>query len=313
MHDKETTPTLPRVAVIGAGTMGGAMAKRLLAAGVVVDLWSRALSSTSWLVELGGTSYAEVRDAVAKADVVLTVLPTADVTEEVMFDAKGLASMRDDAVWVQMATIGASATERLAERARTQRPDVVFIDAPVSGSKGPAGSGQLLILASGDESRAPLLESVFRVIGKRTMWLGPVGAGSRLKLILNTWLAFQIEGAAEAASLTTRLGADPQMLIEALHDSPLASPYALAKLQKMMNEDFRPDFSLDWALKDLDLVGVDAGVDAAPIGADIARRWRHLVENGASGLDVSAAALGLGQPAGQAINFKLDDRRARKL
>jgi 3-hydroxyisobutyrate dehydrogenase len=273
--------------------MGGAMATRLLAAHFEVDLWSRSQSSTSPLVELGGLSYADVRDAVAKADVVLSVLPTADVTEEVMLNAEGLASMREGAVWVQMGTIGAIATANLAERVLDQRPDVVFIDAPVSGSREPAESGQLLILASGDSSRAPMLESVFREIGRRTMWLGPVGVGSRLKLILNTWLAFQVEGAAETASLTTHLGVNPQMLLEALHDSPLASPYALAKLQKMLDEDFRPDFSLDWALKDLELVGVDAGVDTAPISAEIARRWRHLVESGASGLDVSAAAMEL--------------------
>jgi 3-hydroxyisobutyrate dehydrogenase len=302
MNEEELTAATPRVAVIGAGTMGGAMATRLLMAHFDVDVWSHHQASTSHLVDLGATSYAEVNEAVAKADVVVTVLPSADVTVEVMFDAKGLESMRDGAVWVQMATIGAVATQNIAERVGALRADVAFIDAPVSGSRGPAESGQLLILASGDQRRAPLLESVFEVVGKRTMWLGPVGAGSRMKLILNTWLAFQIEGAAEAAALATRLNTDPQMLLEALHDSPLASPYAVAKLQKIISEDFRADFSLDWALKDLELVGTDAGVDVAPIGAVIAQRWRHLVQSGASGLDVSAAALGLGQTARQAIH-----------
>jgi 3-hydroxyisobutyrate dehydrogenase len=111
---------------------------------------------------------------------------------------------------------------------------------------------------------------------------------------LNTWLAFQIEGAAEAASLANRLRADSSMLLEALRDNPLASPYGLAKLERIIDVDFSPDFSLDWALKDLDLVRTDAGADAAPVAAAIAERWRHLVEIGASGLDVSAAGLGFG-------------------
>jgi 3-hydroxyisobutyrate dehydrogenase len=288
--------TMPRVAVIGAGTMGGAMAVRLLGAHLNVDVWSR--GPLPALVDLGATSHKDVRDAVAKADVVVTMLPTADVTTAVMFDAKGLEAMRRDAIWIQMATIGPNATESIAARARTQRPDVTFIDAPVSGSKGPAEAGQLLILASGDEAHRPLLDRVFAVIAKRTMWLGAVGAGSRMKLILNTWLAFQIEGAAEAASLASRLGVGSPALLDALGDSPLSSPYALAKLERILDADFRPDFSLDLALKDLDLVGADAGTDAAPIAAAIAKRWHQLVANGASGLDVSAAAMGLAGSVG---------------
>jgi 3-hydroxyisobutyrate dehydrogenase-like beta-hydroxyacid dehydrogenase len=82
-------------------------------------------------------------------------------------------------------------------------------------------------------------------------------------------------------------------LLDALGDSPLTSPYALAKLKRILDANFEADFSLDLALKDLDLVGADAGKDTAPIAADIADRWRQLVASGASGLDVSAAAMGL--------------------
>jgi 3-hydroxyisobutyrate dehydrogenase-like beta-hydroxyacid dehydrogenase len=67
----------------------------------------------------------------------------------------------------------------------------------------------------------------------------------------------------------------------------------MSKLDKMLRDDFHSDFSLDWALKDLDLVEADAGADAAPIAAAIAHRWLNLVENGSSGLDVSAARQGL--------------------
>jgi 3-hydroxyisobutyrate dehydrogenase len=229
---------------------------------------------------------------------VITMLPTADITVDVMFEAQGLASMRQNALWVQMATIGTSATKNIAERARAARPDVTFIDAPVSGSRGPAESGQLLILASGVGSRVPMLEGVFDVIGKRTLWLGPVGAGSQMKLILNTWLAFQIEGAAEAASLARRLHVDSSKLLDALHGSPLASPYAVSKLERIIDRDFRADFSLEWALKDLELVGTDVDVEAAPIAAAIAQRWRELVASGASGLDVSAAGLGFNDSTG---------------
>jgi 3-hydroxyisobutyrate dehydrogenase len=282
-----------RVAVIGAGTMGAAMAKRLIAAHFDVDVWSRDEVTNAPLVELGALSHGEVKDAVANADVVITMLPTADITENLMFNERGLEAMKRNAVWVQMATIGPKASEDIASRSSSLRSDIIFIDAPVSGSRGPAESGQLLILASGDASAAPSLPHVFDTLGRKTMWLGPVGAGSRMKLILNTWLAFQAEGAAESLSLATRLHTEPSLLVEALRDNALASPYALAKLEKMIDADFRPEFSIDWALKDLELVGADAGTDAAPVASVIADRWHSLVENGSSGLDVSAASRGL--------------------
>jgi 3-hydroxyisobutyrate dehydrogenase len=288
-----TSLSTTRIAVIGAGTMGAAMAKRLMAAHLSVDVWSRHEVTNAPLVDLGATSHAKATDAVAKADVVITMLPTANVTENLMFNERGLEAMRRDAIWVQMATIGPKATEDLASRTSSLRSDITFIDAPVSGSRGPAESGQLLILASGDETMAPLLRTIFGALGRKTMWLGPVGAGSRMKLILNTWLAFQTEGAAESLSLAMRLHTEPSLLVEALRDNALASPYALSKLQKMIDADFRPDFSIDWALKDLELVGEDAGSDAAPVASAIADRWHSLVENGSSGLDVSAASQGL--------------------
>jgi 3-hydroxyisobutyrate dehydrogenase len=295
MSTQDSVPALPRVAVIGAGTMGGAMSTRLLSLRFEVHVWSRHPASTVSLVGLGAIGHEDVRDAVAEADVVLTVLPTAAVTAEVMFDAMGIDAAPPGATWAQMATIGVSATESVYEVVRTRRPDVLFVDAPVSGSRGPAESGQLVILAAGPDSATPLLESVFNALGRKTLWLGAVGAGSRMKLILNTWLAFQTECAAESASLAKRLHVDPSVLVEALRDNPLASGYAMAKLDRILEGDYHADFSLDWALKDLELVGTEAGTDAAPIAAAIADRWRDLVENGASGLDVSAAGRGFDQ------------------
>jgi 3-hydroxyisobutyrate dehydrogenase len=300
----------PRIAVIGTGTMGTAMTGRLLHAGHGVDVWSRHVESTQPVADAGATAHADVTDAVASADIVLTMLPNAEVTASVMLDDAAVDAMKPGAIWVQMATIGVAFTEQLATRVNGRRPDVTYVDAPVSGSRGPAESGTLLILASGPTSVAATLEPLFSAIGRKTMWLGAAGAGSRMKLILNTWLAFQTEGAAESASLAVVLGVEPGSLIEALNGNALASPYALAKLHKMVEQDFRPDFSIDLALKDLDLVRDEAGPDAAPVASAIARRWQQLVEHGSSGLDVSAAVRDLGR-SGVTATVVNDDGVAR--
>jgi len=287
-------PPLPRVSVIGSGTMGTAMALRLLGAGMRLDVWSRHTSSTVPLVNAGAIAHEEAPDAVKNADVVITMLPNAEITTNVVIDGRVLGAMPPRSVWVQMATIGAIATERLAAETANERRDVVFVDAPVSGSREPAENGKLLILASGPSGAADLLQPVFEVLGRETLWLGEAGAGSRMKLVLNTWLAFQIECAAEVDALARHLGVPAPQLIDALKGNPLTSPYALAKLQKMLEMDDHADFSLDLALKDLDLATSEAGTKVVPLAAAIAERWRGLVQNGSSGLDVSAARKGLG-------------------
>jgi 3-hydroxyisobutyrate dehydrogenase len=112
----------------------------------------------------------------------------------------------------------------------------------------------LLILTSGPATAEAKLERVFAALGRSTLWLGPVGAGSRMKLVLNSWLAFQTEAAAEAAALTENFGLRSEDLVLALRGNPLASDYALAKLDRMLQQDYYADFSPEWALKDLDLV-----------------------------------------------------------
>ncbi len=110
------------------------------------------------------------------------------------------------------------------------------IDAPVSGSREPARTGRLVILASGPAGARSILEPVFQALG-RPVWLGEAGAGSRLKLVLNTWLAFEVEAADEVAALADRLGVAHTALREAVAGGPLASGVATAKLAKMERGD----------------------------------------------------------------------------
>jgi 3-hydroxyisobutyrate dehydrogenase len=117
---------------------------------------------------------ASAREAVRDADVVITMLPTADVVESVIFDGGVIDAFADGCVWAQMGTIGVEATLGIRDRLAAQRPGVMFVDAPVSGSKGPAEQGQLLILASGPAAGGqapPLLAAL------SAQWHAAVAAG----------------------------------------------------------------------------------------------------------------------------------------
>ena len=141
------------------------------------------------------------------------------------FDQGMLAALAPGAIWVQMSTIGVAGIERVADLVDVERPDVTLLDAPVSGSRDPAEQGQLTIFASGPEQVRSRVTPLFDALGQRTIWVGPVGAESRLKLVNNTWVAFAAEAAASSVALARRLGLDTEKVMEALAGSPLVSAW----------------------------------------------------------------------------------------
>jgi 3-hydroxyisobutyrate dehydrogenase len=281
-----------RVAVLGTGIMGSAMARNLVSAGLRTTVWDRSPTATAPLSGAGALVTASPAEAVQDAHVVITMLPTGDVVNSVIFAGGAAQALADGAVWAQMGTIGLAATTEIGSRLGQLRPDVMFVDAPVSGSKGPAEAGQLLILASGPPAAA--VHPVFSAIGRKTVWLGEAGQGSRMKLVVNAYMSILIEGVAEALELAGRLGIDDAKLAETIAGGPLDAPIADAKLHKMERGDFAPEFPLEWALKDVDLAIGAAGDDELPLLAALSRQWRAAVDAGHGREDVSAARLALG-------------------
>ncbi len=287
----------PEVAVIGAGIMGAAMTRNLVAAGLTTRVWDRSPSATGPLADAGAVVAGSAREAMRDAGVVITMLSTADAVESVIFDGGVADAFADGCVWAQMGTIGVEATRRIADRLAAQRPGVMFVDAPVSGSKGPAEQGQLLILASGPAAATDVVRPVFDVIGRKTVWLGEAGQGSLVKLVVNAYMSILIEGVAETLELADRLGIGHQQLAEVIEGGPLDAPIADAKLHKMDRQDYAAEFPLEWALKDVDLAISAAGGQAPPLLAALSGQWHAAVTAGYGRQDISAARLALASPS----------------
>jgi 3-hydroxyisobutyrate dehydrogenase len=249
-------PKQMTVAVLGAGgTMGRPMARNLARAGLEVRAWNRSPEKARPLAHEGVHIAGDARAAVEGADVVMTMLADADAVLEVMGGATD--AMRDGAVWLQTSTIGEAGIDACASLAAER--GIQLVDAPVLGTKAPAEEGKLVVLGSGPEDVRDELRPILDAIAARTMWVGEAGAGTRLKVVLNSWIVAVVEGGAETIALAEGMGVDPALVFEALEGGALDLPYLRMKGEAIARRAFDPSFSLRLAAKDAGLVQESAG------------------------------------------------------
>lgn len=271
------------VAVIGAGgTIGFGLASNLAKAGFSVRAWNRSGEKALPLTDDGAEIFASPQEAVDGADVIVTALFDTDATKDVMFGDDGaLAAVNGSPVWVQMATLGAEGTSACVEEAAAR--GVGFVDAPVVGTKGPAMAGTLVIVASGDEAHREVVDPLFDAVGQKTLWVGGSGKGTDLKLVVNAWLVSVVEGIAETFALAQGIGTDPRDLMAALEGGPLDLGYLGLKGEKILGEDWEPQFALSGGAKDARLAADVAqahGLDLPVLGAIADRMEQGVAEHG---------------------------------
>jgi 3-hydroxyisobutyrate dehydrogenase len=256
--------------------MGLAMSRSLLRAGFGVRAWNRSPEKAEPLAGDGATVVSTPAEAAQGAAVLITMLSDGDAVLETIEQA--LPGAERGPIWLQMSTIGIDATERCIELA--DRSGLVFVDAPVLGTKQPAEEGKLVILASGPDQARNAVQPIFDALGQRTLWVGPAGKGSRLKLAINAWIVAVVEGAAETLALAEGLGIDPKLVLEAVKDGPLDMPYLRLKGGMMIERNFEPSFRLELAAKDARLAAEAAeraGLDLRLVQA-VASRFAQAAE-----------------------------------
>jgi 3-hydroxyisobutyrate dehydrogenase len=280
---------LPTVALLGTGTMGAGMARNIVAAGLPLRVWNRTRSRAEPLADIGAEVADSPADAVRGADVVLTMLfDTASVRSSLEDARDGIGS---GAVLLQQSTVGVDGTAELASLA--DELGLVFVDAPVLGTKKPAEDGALVVLASGPDDAQPRVRPVLEAIGSRTVWVGEAGQGTRLKLVANSWVLTVVEGIAECLTLARALGVDPQQFLDVVKGGAMDAPYVQLKGASMLAGDFTPSFGLDGAAKDASLIldaarGAGADVDFVEV---VQQHFARALEAGHGDLDLSATYL----------------------
>ena len=245
-----------RVAFLGMGIMGRPMAANLVKAGHEVTTWNRTQGKD---VE-GARAGSSPSDAATGAEVVWMCVSDTKAVEGILFGAGGVEPvLAEGMIIADSSTISPSATLRFAERVKGK--GVQYVDAPVTGSKIAAESGQLIFMAGGDESALAKLSPLFQAMGKQVFPMGETGKGQATKLAMNLQIALIFEGFAEALTLATKLGVDINRLLPLVQASMVRSGVVDYKAPFIMKRDFSPNFPLRLMLKDIHLT-LDAAKEA---------------------------------------------------
>jgi len=197
-----------RVAFLGLGIMGQAMATNLVKADHEVTVWNR---TPGTLVEGAGMAPTPTAAAQGAEVVWLCVSDTAAV-EKILFGPEGVEqSLAEGMIIADSSTISPSATVRFAERMKTHGVD--YVDAPMTGSKIAAEAGSLIFMVGGNDAALARLQPLFQAMGKQVFHMGETGKGQATKLVMNLQVALIFEGFAEALTLGAKLGVDVEKLL----------------------------------------------------------------------------------------------------
>lgn len=270
---------------IGLGNMGVPMASNLLSAGYDVRVWNRSPEKAAPLVALGAKQTESLAQLVDECDVLFTMVSDDEAVKAIYTGTDGLLSARvSGKLAIDMSTIAPETSRFLAEQSK--KVGLRFLDAPVSGSVGPAKEAQLVIMVGGEKADYDVAKPMLDKLGKAAVYLGSHGAGTSAKLAINLLLGIMVQGVAETLLFARSLGIDTEQMLEIISQSAVGTPLIRGKAASILADDFPAAFALKHMAKDLRLAR-EAGV-ATPLAESAQATYRHALEEGLGELDLMA-------------------------
>jgi len=249
--------------------MGGRMASRLLAARHDVVAYNRTSERARPLEQRGAKVASTPKDLASGVDIVFSSVANDAALEQVMFGPDGaLAGTRAGSIVIEMSTVNPRTSRRLHDAAQSK--GVSVLDAPVSGSTVQAEQGQLVIFVGGEEDVYQRCQPVLAVLGSKTFYLGPSGAGATMKLCVNTLLGLGVQALAESIALGLKAGLPRERFLQVLGETAVVSPSQKAKLENARRDEYPAAFALRLMFKDFGLIVETAMELAVPMPATAA-------------------------------------------
>lgn len=269
-----------RVGFLGLGIMGTPMALNLKKKGFEVTVWNRTLDKARALESQGLKVAASPAELAKQVDVFCTAVADPAALEDVALGSAGLVhGARKGQLFIDFSTVSVGLVQQLAAEFAAHGVD--FADAPVTGSKGGAEKGTLVIMTGCSEATLARAQPVFQAVGEKVVHCGPVGAGTQVKLAGNALIASMLQAFSEGMLLTSKAGVDPRKFVEVVQASGFRSPYYDFKGKALLGRDFATHFSIDLMHKDLSLFLDNAAGYKVPTPAAAAMRETYNVARAA--------------------------------
>ncbi|RDY06652.1 Glyoxylate/succinic semialdehyde reductase 1 [Mucuna pruriens] len=276
------------VGFLGLGIMGKAMATNLLRHGFKVTLWNRTLSKCDELVQHGASVGETPAAVVKKCKYTIAMLSDPSAALSVVFDKDGVLEHINGKGYIDMSTVDADTSSKISEAIKAKGG--YFVEAPVSGSKKPAEDGQLVILAAGDKALYDEVLPAFDVLGKKSFFLGEVGNGAKMKLVVNMIMGSMMNAFSEGLTLAERSGLNPGTLLDVLDLGAISNGMFKLKGPTMLQNSYSPAFPLKHQQKDMRLALAlgDENAVSMPVAAAANEAFKKARSMGLGDLDFSA-------------------------
>lgn len=240
----------PSVAILGLGIMGSGMAGRLLSAGFPLTVYNRNQEKCAPLVKQGATSVATPRDAASRSEIIISMVANDEASRDIWLGEQGaLTGTAANYLLIECSTLTANWIHELAAKAAEHR--CRFLDAPVTGTKPHAASGELTFLVGGSSADVAAAQPVFSVMGRETIHLGPTGSGALMKLVNNFVCGVQAASLAEALRFIEATSLDRTKALSILTGGAPGSGIVKRVADRVASNDYSPNFALRWMAKDL--------------------------------------------------------------
>lgn len=240
----------PNVAILGLGIMGSGMAGRLLAANFPLAVFNRTRQKSDPFAAQGAFVADTARAAAARSQIIISMVANDEASRDVWLGDDGaLAGANTNTLLIECSTLTGNWIRELSEKASAHQR--AFLDAPVTGTKPHAASGELVFLVGGSSDAVAAAEPVFSVLGHQTIHLGPVGSGTLMKLVNNFLCGVQAASLAEAVSLIDAYGLDLTKALSILTSGAPGSGIVKRVADRVMADDYTPNFALRWMAKDI--------------------------------------------------------------
>ncbi|KAK7335869.1 hypothetical protein VNO80_27973 [Phaseolus coccineus] len=292
-----------RVGFLGIGIMGSPMAHNLLKAGIDLTVWNRTKSKCDPLISLGAKYKPTPEEVAASCDVTFAMLADPQSALDVACGKHGATNgMGPGKGYVDVSTVDGDTSKLIS--AHIKSTGALFLEAPVSGSKKPAEDGQLIFLTAGDKNLYETVASLLDIMGKSKFYLGNVGNGAAMKLVVNMIMGSMMASFSEGLLLGEKVGLDPDVLVQVVSQGAISAPMYSTKGPSMIQSLYPTAFPLKHQQKDLRLaLGLAESVSQpTPIAAAANELYKVAKSHGLSDQDFSAVI--------EALKSKFNNRKA---